>query len=150
MAETSKEGGETIDQKVVDTIINNTETTLANAKVLQEVLGEEHPARKNIVIESISSTLDLGGFFMDEENSSQQPSYRTFLRVGQMGGDAIVGSVLGLVGRKTEDHEVIIQLMIDAGYEQGPVLCYFNLDQTLEGCRIYRTGLDPDQPTPQP
>lgn len=134
MSETRKTEPEKVGSELILTIRDNLEMSLRNATTLDQVLRETDAAKRKVVVESRSSSYDLGGFFIDEESS---PGYRGHMFVGHQGGDALYGTVTGLVGR-TDGERKKLQIEINLGSESEPIPCFFQFDETLEGCIISR------------
>jgi len=140
MGERVKPEIEQVPPEVMDTITDNLEVSWANARTLREVLGETDPENRRVRVECRSSSMDLGGFFLDAEHSS--PAFRSRIYIGPNSGDAVTGTLDGLVSREVDGvKQLQIQVnlgIVNLGAPELPALCYFNFDKTLEGCWIDR------------
>lgn len=136
MSELSTAEFETVDAPVIiDTLIENHRTAERNLEVLKDVLYST--GNRDVRIECISSAMDLGGFFVDEEMSGQ--AYRGKMFVGPGAGDAVRGTVVGLVAKQLEFGKDL-RLQVHLGGPDGGFAteCYFDLKNVVEGCFITR------------
>jgi hypothetical protein len=126
---------EKADPELMQTIVTNLEYSVHNVHLLDDVLKEEDLRNRGIMIEGRSTSLDLGGFFIDEPNSD--PRYRHEMFTGPNGGDTLRGVVQELVVRESDGRKEA-QIQVDVGYVNDPITCFFKLTDMLEGCRVTR------------
>ena len=90
MSERRPEEIKVVDEDVLVELSDKYQEVLNNLMMLHRIFAIPDIADRHIQIEAISSSIDLGGFFMDEIASD--PRCRESLDIGPEGGDVIVGT----------------------------------------------------------
>lgn len=119
--------------EVAVTLAENIHENIARAHQNMSVVVAElqaEPEDKNLIlIESVSNSMDLRGWFMREAFSADVSDT---LRVGPRGGDCLTGYITGLVDLEGDLH---LQLALEGKAPENGT-CLFKLEQTLHGCHL--------------